>query len=186
MSVSKTMEKSAIDRTNYCQDPKLFAKALSTLLQLGLIERHLNVKQLTRLDRATQAVLTAHLSNNYFFQWELHTKYQIYQPTTFGVNFNQQVDKLPSSLRTLQFGGPYNQFNQTVNNLPGSLTYVKFGDRFNQPINMLPSTITRLVLGKYFRQPLNCLPSSLLPWLKLKEKDGFYVTGGARLESSKW
>ena len=56
----------------------------------------------------------------------------------FGYNFNQSVDKLPSSITILHFG--YN-FNQSVDKLPTSITSLDFGHNFNQSINMILTSI---------------------------------------------
>jgi hypothetical protein len=77
---------------------------------------------------------------------------------TFGVYFNQSVNRLPASLTHLTFGWA---FAQPVNHLPASLTYLKFGSYFNQPVNRLPASLTHLTFGWAFAQPVDHLPASL-------------------------
>lgn len=86
--------------------------------------------------------------------------------------FDQPLDRLPSSIRTLKLG---KHFNKPLANLPKDLTCLEIGTRltyscFCQPLDKLPESLTRLVLRltqnhtaiyKPYPHSLNSLPRRL-------------------------
>jgi len=87
-------------------------------------------------------------------------------------SFNQRVEGLPPRLTHLDLGG--NAFNQPVNHLPASLKSLTLGERFNKPVDKLPAGLCELkILGTAhrggsrgwgmcsFSQPLENLPENL-------------------------
>lgn len=85
----------------------------------------------------------------------------------FGYNFNQLLDYLPNSIESIEFGIG---FNQPVNNLPNSLKSIKFGGKFNQSIDNLPNSVEILTLGDGFNQPINKLPTNIKSLLIYNDK----------------
>ena len=84
----------------------------------------------------------------------------------FGEYFDQPLDqrRLPSSLRSLMFGY---SFDHSIDSLvlPHSLTHLGLGYDFNQPIrgDIFPPQLKSLILGRRFKQPIRewKLPNSL-------------------------
>jgi hypothetical protein len=77
---------------------------------------------------------------------------------TFGHDYNQLTNHLPSSITHLTFGWSYDQL---TNHLPLSVKHLTFGEHYNQPTDRLPSSITHLTFRYYYNQPTNQLPSSI-------------------------
>ena len=77
---------------------------------------------------------------------------------TFGMNFNQRVERLPPTLTYLRLG---TDFNQIINAFPPTLTHLRFGSGFNQIINAFPPTLTHLTFGSDFNQIINAFPPTL-------------------------
>lgn len=73
----------------------------------------------------------------------------------FGENFNQSVNKLPSSVENIIFG---RCFNNNVDYLPEKLSSIKFGDFFNKSIDNLPINIKIIFFGSHFCQKIDNLP----------------------------
>lgn len=65
----------------------------------------------------------------------------------------------PNSLTYLYAGS---DFNQSLNNLPVSLKSLTLGDTFNNPINRFPPELMHLTCGISFNQSLDDLPCSLV------------------------
>lgn len=76
-----------------------------------------------------------------------------------GYSFNQPLDHLPSSLKSLLILST--EFNKPIDHLPSSLTELCVGNAFNQNVDHLPSSLCKLVFGPHFNQPVNLLPFSL-------------------------
>eukprot|EP01113_Clastostelium_recurvatum_P044397 TRINITY_DN7494_c0_g1_i1.p1 TRINITY_DN7494_c0_g1~~TRINITY_DN7494_c0_g1_i1.p1 ORF type:complete len:440 (+),score=55.31 TRINITY_DN7494_c0_g1_i1:182-1321(+) len=106
---------------------------------------------------------------------------------SFAVSFDQQIDRLPSSLTHLGIGALYNQplhddvlsalpslthltFRKLCNynyplplHLPTTLTHLTLGSNFNQNIDSLSlcPSLTHIIFGYSFNQPVDNLPASL-------------------------
>ena len=118
------------------------------------------------------------------FNEDLYNEKPIFQEgvekITFGNNFNKPIGHygygsfLPSTLKTLEFFGKFNQsidllpdnlvnlhfmknceFNIMINKFPEKLEILRFGDNFNNPISTLPPNLKILEFGDNFNQPIN-------------------------------
>lgn len=80
------------------------------------------------------------------------------QMIKFGLEFNQQVNNLPSNLIHLTLGS---KFNQPIDNLPSGLKYLYLGCSFSHPVDMLPESLEILFLAGRFNYPVNNLPQGI-------------------------
>lgn len=74
--------------------------------------------------------------------------------------FNQPLTIISSSLYELNLVD-MKAFNQPIDNLPLSLKSLILGRNFNSPINHLPPSLVKLRTSANFDHPLSCLPLSL-------------------------
>ena len=67
-----------------------------------------------------------------------------------GIEFNQELDSLPESIRFVEFAEQCN-FNKPLDNLPSQLEYLnlQFQNKYNNTISNLPNSIKYLELGEY-------------------------------------
>uniref|UniRef100_A0A6C0CAA4 F-box and FNIP repeat-containing protein n=1 Tax=viral metagenome TaxID=1070528 RepID=A0A6C0CAA4_9ZZZZ len=78
----------------------------------------------------------------------------------FGYQFNLDiVDRIPSSVRFLSIGPP---FDKSIKHLPTSVTYLTINTLHSEPVSTIPSSITHLTLGPDFNQSIkNRIPPSV-------------------------
>ena len=97
---------------------------------------------------------------------EILEKMVKYDFVEFCYDFNQSVDNLSvfnqeigkKGLKSLTFG---NNFNQSVDNLPSGLEELVLGDNFNQSVDNLPSGLQELTISKNYDKPLDKLSPSV-------------------------
>jgi hypothetical protein len=75
-----------------------------------------------------------------------------------GQMFNNEIIKLPESLKILEIGGC---FNKPLDNLPPNLKILVLGSQFNYSLENLPENLVCLALGFDFKHKLEYLPKNL-------------------------
>ena len=66
-------------------------------------------------------------------------------------------------------------FNQPVDNLPNSLKSLTFGSNFNQPLNNIPDSVSYLELGRQYSHKITKFPSSLKK-IKIPDINNYYYS----------
>ena len=90
----------------------------------------------------------------------LHIESKELEYIKFGQEFNYPIDKLPESVKEIEFV-KMSIFNQDVSNLPKSLKSIIFGENFNKQVDKLPENLMFIKFSRYFNQPVNNLPKKL-------------------------
>ena len=138
------------------------------LRNTSITSLHLNRSFDQPVDKLPKGLTKLTFDNKSLFNQPVNALPDSIKTIVFGCGFNQPVDGLlPKSLVYLAFGH-YSLFNihhfdQSVDNLPDSIKYIYFGWAFNQSVDNLPKELTRLVFypGSLFDQSVCNLPEGL-------------------------
>jgi len=77
----------------------------------------------------------------------------------FGWDFRQNIDNLPSSIKTIIFCSYY--FDLPIDSLPYSLETLKLSKFFDNPLDNLPEALQTIYFGEHFNKPIDNLPLKL-------------------------
>lgn len=77
----------------------------------------------------------------------------------FGWDFNQQVENLPTGIKTIIFCSYY--FDLPLNNIPFTVETLKLSKFFDQPLDNLPDSLQTIYFGEHYNQILEYFPKNL-------------------------